>query len=171
MADRAAPETNESVSLRPVVPADMGFLYRVYASTREDELAVTGWDDATKSAFLQQQFRAQHEHYLANYDGATYDVIAVDDDPAGRLYVARWEREIRVMDISLLPELRGRGIGGSLLRTLLEEGARTRKDVTVHVEHANRARELYRRLGFEDVHEQGVYVLMRWRPPGSEAPA
>jgi ribosomal protein S18 acetylase RimI-like enzyme len=146
--------------LRPVGDEDLAFLRRVYSSTRTEELAVTGWDDATKEAFLAQQFAAQHAHYLGNYEGATYDVVIVDGEPAGRLYVARWDDEIRVMDVALLPEHRGRGVGTRLLESLLEEGERSGKKVSIHVERANPAVALYERLGFEPVEEKGVYVLM-----------
>jgi ribosomal protein S18 acetylase RimI-like enzyme len=154
------------VSLRPVRPEDQDFLRRVYASTRADELAVTGWDNATMAAFIAHQFAAQHDHYMSNYDGASYDVILVDGEPAGRLYVARWAEEIRVMDIALLPAHRGRKIGGRLLASLLAEAAASNRKVSVHVERDNPAMTLYRRLGFEPVEERGVYVLMEWSPAG-----
>jgi GNAT superfamily N-acetyltransferase len=153
------------VSLRPARPSDEDFLRRVYASTREEELAPTGWDDATKEAFLAQQFRAQHEHYVANYEGAAFDIVLVEGEPAGRLYVMRWPETIRVMDISLLPGHRGRGIGARLLERLMDEASAVGKPVTIHVERNNRAMTLYERLGFEEVEERGVYVLMEWRPP------
>ena len=154
----------ESVSLRPALPEDEDFLRRVYGSTRVEELAVTGWDDAAKDAFIAHQFDAQQKHYLANYEGASYDVVLVDEQPAGRLYVARWPEEIRVMDIALLPNYRGRGVGSRLLRELLDEADRTGKAVSIHVERNNSALSLYRRLGFEEAGDRGVYLLLR-RPP------
>lgn len=136
----------------------------MYASTRVEELAVTGWDDATKAAFIAQQFRAQSEHYRAHYPGATYDVVVVEGCDAGRLYVARWENELRVMDIALLPDYRGRGLGTRLLEPLLDEARRTNKKVSIHVERSNPALTLYERLGFAPVAERGVYLLMEWEP-------
>jgi ribosomal protein S18 acetylase RimI-like enzyme len=156
-----------AVSLRPAGPEDEEFLYRVYASTRVEELSVTGWDATTTNAFLTQQFRAQHEHYVTNYEGASYDVILVGGERAGRLYVARWPGEIRVMDIALLPEYRRRGIGRHLLTELLADAAGAGKEVTIHVERQNPALQLYRRLGFEEVEDRGVYVLLRWQPPAA----
>ena len=143
---------------------DEPFLRRLYASIREDELAVVPWDEETKEAFLRQQFDAQDAHYREHYDGATYDVIEVDGEPAGRLYVARWDDEIRIMDIALLPEYRGRGIGTQLLRALLDEGARTGKRVSIHVEKHNPALMLYERLGFEPAADRGVHILMEVTP-------
>ena len=153
------------VTLRPALPADEPFLADVYASTRTEELAVTGWDDATKAAFLEQQFRAQHDYYRANYTGASYDVVLVDGERAGRLYVARWEDEFRVMDVALLPAFRRRGVGSVLMRRLLDEAAGEAKAVSIHVERDNPALVLYHRLGFELVEDRGVYLFLRCDPP------
>ncbi len=150
------------VELRPAREDDAAFLRAVYGSTREEELEPTGWTRKQKDWFVDQQFGAQDTYYKQHYEGATYDVVVVDGEPAGRLYVARWEDEIRIMDIALLPPFRGQGIGERLLRPLLREGTETSKAVSIHVEQSNRAMSLYRRLGFVPVGEHGVYVLMRW---------
>lgn len=151
--------------LRPVTPDDRDFLLRLYASTREEELAQVEWPSGQKAAFLEQQFTAQDIHYRENYPGAALDVIEVDGAAAGRLYVARWPREIRIMDIALLPEFRGRGIGGALLRELCAEADRGECTLSIHVERMNPALRLYRRLGFEVREDKGVYLLLeRPRP-------
>jgi ribosomal protein S18 acetylase RimI-like enzyme len=144
------------IELRPATAADEAFLLAVYASTREEELAAVPWDPATKDAFLRMQFAAQDGHYRQQFPGATYDVVTVDGEPAGRLYVDRGDTEIRIVDIALLPEHRGRGLGTALLAPILEEG----KTVSIHVERGNPARRLYARLGFVEVEEQGVYLLL-----------
>jgi ribosomal protein S18 acetylase RimI-like enzyme len=149
-----------AVSLRPTEPADDGFLRRVYASTREDELLAVPWSDDQKDEFLRQQFDAQDAHYRAHYDGSSFDVVVVDEVPVGRLYVARWRDEIRIMEVALLPEQRNAGIGAALLLSLLDEGARTAKRVSIHVERHNPARRLYERLGFRAVADNGVHLLM-----------
>ena len=149
-----------SFALRSIRPEDHDFLFRVYVGTRLDELALTDWDEAQKQAFLTQQFEAQHHHYQTHYQGAQFDLILLDDQPIGRLYVARWREEIRIMDIALLPDYRNRGIGSGLLRDLLEEAAVTGKRLTIHVERYNPALRLYRRMGFEPVGETGVYLLL-----------
>jgi ribosomal protein S18 acetylase RimI-like enzyme len=150
--------------LRPARAEDRDFLLRVYASTREEELRVVDWSDEQKAAFVQQQFEAQDAYYREHYDPASFDVIEVDGEPAGRLYVARWEDEIRIMDIALIPEHRGRGTGTALLRDLLDEGARSGKRVSIHVEMNNPALRLYERLGFAPIEERGVYLLLEATP-------
>ena len=151
------------VSLRPITPADTSFLARVYASSRAEELAVTGWSDDQKEVFCRRQFDAQSEYYAANYPEAAFQVIERNGAPIGRLYVARWEKEIRIVDITLLPEFRGSGIGTKLLRELQDEARAAGKSLSIHVERFNRALQLYQRLGFEQVEDKGVYLLMSWK--------
>lgn len=152
------------IELRAARDEDRDFLRAVYGSTREEELAPTGWTREQKDWFIGQQFDAQDTYYKQHYEGATYDVVLVDGEPAGRLYVVRWKDEIRIMDVALLPAFRGQGIGQRLLEPLLREGAEARKPVSIHVEQSNRAMSLYLRLGFVEVGEHGVYKLMRLSP-------
>jgi ribosomal protein S18 acetylase RimI-like enzyme len=154
----------ESVVLRPSGDDDRTFLKRVYASTRNDELALLPWSDKQKAAFITHQFDAQDAHYRKHYAAAAFDVIEVDGKPAGRLYVHRGPGEIRIVDIALLPAFRRRGIGTGLLRSLIDEGDGDGRKLSIHVEVNNPARTLYERLGFRPVDQHGLYVLME-RPP------
>lgn len=160
----AAPGT---LSLRPVRDEDMEFLLRLYATIRADELAMVPWTDAQKEAFVRQQFEAQHAWWTEHYPGASFDLVLLDGEPIGRLYVDRWEREIRIVDIALLPEHRGGGLGTRLLRRVFAEGDAAGKPVSIHVEMFNPARRLYERLGFAYRGETGVYLLME-RPPAAD---
>jgi ribosomal protein S18 acetylase RimI-like enzyme len=156
----------ERLTLRPVGPRDEEFLYRVYAGTRVEELAVVPWDEAQKEAFLRLQFDAQSRWYREHYARATYEVVLVDGEPAGRLYLHRGETEIRIVDIALLPEHRGTGVGTSLLSDLLAEADAVGKRVTIHVERFNPALRLYERLGFAVAEDKGAYLFLQ-RPPGT----
>jgi ribosomal protein S18 acetylase RimI-like enzyme len=150
--------------LRPVAAGDRAFLVDLYASVREPEVAHVPWDDATRRAFIEQQFAAQDAHYREHYPGAALDVIEMDGEPAGRLYVYRGAGDIRIMDIALAPAFRGRGIGGGLLRSLIAEAQASGRTLSIHVEMNNPARRLYERLGFRPAAEHGVYLLLE-RPP------
>ncbi len=151
------------LTFRALTDADLPFLARVYASTRMDELSVVAWSEAEKLAFLRQQFDAQHAHWQTHYHDTDWLVMLRDGEGAGRLYIARWAREHRIVDIALLPEHRGHGLGTALLRDLLDEAARAGKPLSIHVEKMNPAVALYRRLGFVKEADEGVYDLMRWR--------
>lgn len=164
--------TDASITLRPIREEDMALLYRVYYSTREEELRmIVDWTDEMKEAFVRQQFNAQHAWYQEHYIGATFDVVLVDGVPAGRLYVHRREREIRLVDITLLPEFRNSGLGSRLLRELLAESEATGKPLTIHVEKYNPAMRLYQRLGFRSIEDRGPYDLLEWRPASASAAA
>jgi GNAT superfamily N-acetyltransferase len=140
--------------------ADAEFLLSVYASTRAQELAVVPWTDAERDAFLQMQFDAQDRSYREQRPAAAFDVVVVDGAPGGRLYVDRAADEIRIVDIALLPDHRGKGVGTVLIRRILDEGSATGRPVTIHVERGNRARGLYERLGFRQISTTGVYDLL-----------
>jgi len=155
-----------TIALRPVRPSDSEFLYRVYANTRYEELAPTGWSPDQTEAFLRMQFRAQHTYYHDQYPTAAYDIIESDGEPVGRLYVHRTPTELHIIDISLLPEHRRAGIGSELLRRLFAEATAANIPVRIHVEVFNPAMRLYKRLGFVRLSGSGVYDLMEWRPPG-----
>ena len=154
----------DGLALRPAEPEDEEFLYRVYAGTRTEELALVPWDQAQKEAFLRSQFDAQSRWYREHYARATYELILIDGKPAGRLYVHRGETEIRIVDIALLAEHRGTGVGTSLLHDLLAEAAASGRRVTIHVERFNPALRLYERLGFTVAEDKGAYVFLE-RPP------
>jgi len=156
--------SDPTITFRPIAPDDSEFLYTVYANARAEELALVDWLPAQKEAFLRSQFNAQHEAYQATYRGGDFLVILKDGQPAGRLYVARWEREIRIVDIALQPKYRKLGLGSSILKDILQEGQRTGKRVSIHVEMFNPALRLYERLGFQKVREHGCYHFMEWLP-------
>lgn len=155
------------IVLRPIRDSDLGFLRALYASTRAAEMALTGWPQEAVDAFLAQQFAAQHDWYMREYAGARFDIVECGGVPIGRLYVSYQPRDIRIVDIALLPEYRNRGIGGGLLRQLLDEGVASGRSVSIHVEMFNPAQRLYRRLGFEQAGVNGPYLLLVWRPAQS----
>jgi ribosomal protein S18 acetylase RimI-like enzyme len=151
------------VTLQPAGPADEEFLRRVYATTRADEMAIVPWTDEQKTAFVNMQFVAQHTFYHAEFPDARYDLVVKDGEPIGRIYVDVRPSDIRILDITLLPEYRGQGIGTDLIKAVMDEGARAGKTVSLHVEGFNRAKSLYDRLGYSEVQVDGIYILMEWK--------
>lgn len=149
------------VALRPEVAADLPFLQALYRSTREAELDRTQWPEAQKAQFIELQFRAQRSHYLQHYPDALWLILEKDGDAIGRLYLERWSSEHRIIDIALLPQWRGQGIGRALLLDVIDEAMSADKAVGIHVEKQNPAMSLYRRLGFRCVEDKGVYDLLK----------
>jgi ribosomal protein S18 acetylase RimI-like enzyme len=159
---RASGSVAGLVALRPVTETDRDFLLEVYGSTRDEELSQVAWADGQRDAFVRMQFDAQDTDYHARNPDGTFDVIEVGGRPAGRLYVDRRPGDIRIVDIALLPEFRGEGVGAHLVGLLMQEAAASGCKLSIHVEIHNRAAGLYDRLGFAVVAEQGVYRRMEW---------
>jgi ribosomal protein S18 acetylase RimI-like enzyme len=156
-------------ALRPAGAADDDFLRRVYASTRADELALTGWDAAQREAFIAMQYRAQAAHHHAQWPEAVQSVIVARQDgaahDAGRLWLHSRAGAIHVLDIALLPAWRGLGLGTRCLQDLMQQAAASQRALTIYVEAGNPARRLYDRLGFAPAGPpQGVHQHMAWRP-------
>ena len=150
-----------AVTLRPVTPEDEDFLYRVYVGTRED-ITQLGWNEKQLEKFLRLQFMAQQKQYKAQFCDADFQIVLEDEKPVGRLYINQSEEEIRIVDIALLPEFRGQGMGSSLLKQVLAAGKKKRLPVRIHVRPSNPAFHLYERLGFQKIDENGIYFLMEW---------
>ena len=87
-------------------------------------MALVPWNADQQQAFVKMQFAGQLEHYQNTFPTASHEIILLAARPVGRLYVARLEQEIRIVDITLLPAERNAGIGSCLLRGLLDEAGR-----------------------------------------------
>jgi len=151
------------ITLDPALSSDETFLYQTFASTRADEMALTGWNAAQQEAFLRMQYEAQRSSYRMQMPGAEYWVIRSDEIAAGRLILNRTPEEIHVVDIALLPQFRGLGIGGTLMRAIMKDAAQAAEAVTLHVERFNPALRWYERLGFSVVSSGPIYLEMVWR--------
>jgi GNAT superfamily N-acetyltransferase len=151
-----------TITLVPVGPDDYDFLVEVYGSTRAEELALVPWTSEQRDAFTRSQFNAQQEHYLKTYPGARHDIIMSNGQPVGRLYVARLDQEIRIIDITLLPAERNVGIGSYLINQLLDEAKQTRKITRIYVEEFNPSLRLFQRLGFSPSEQHGFHLLLQW---------
>lgn len=157
----------EKFTLHPIGGNDQPFLLQLYASTRADEMAMTGWNAIEQHQFLNMQFNAQHAYYQENYSQGTFDLILQQGVPVGRLYIEEWPAELRIIDIALLPQYRNRGIGSHFLKKLMHRAESVQKRVSIHVERNNPAMVLYNRLGFKKIGEHTLYDLMEWTPKES----
>jgi ribosomal protein S18 acetylase RimI-like enzyme len=154
--------------LRKACDDDREFLFVLYASTRQEEIAAWQWTQVQVAAFLTVQFRAQSASYAIAYPDAEHSVILEDGRPVGRLLVSRSPAEACLVDISLLPEARGRGIGSTLIRQLMTECSAAGRKLKLQVRTTNPARALYSRLGFRRVQGDSMYDQMEWPPANIE---
>lgn len=157
------------LSLRDAGEADLPFLHALHASFRADEMAFMPWSQAQKDAFLADQFRLQHHHFVSYFSGADFWIVERSDvtSAVGRFYLDRSTPLWRVIDIGFAPDARGQGLGSALL-TWAQVCARDAgaEGIDLHVAVVNpRAQSLYQRLGFTpEGAADGHHQRMAWRP-------
>jgi len=152
------------VSYRTFADEDLPFVAELYASTRREEVAATGWPAEIQEAFLAQQHDAQHRHYAFHFADAEWLIVERGGEAIGRLYLRDLSDNLHIIDISLLPHSRQKGIGAAIMQDVLDHARSLGKGLSIHVEKNNPARSLYARLGFEMVEDRGVYDLLRAPP-------
>lgn len=157
----AHPDTG-NIRLRPEEPGDEALLFELYASTREEELAMTGWDNATRGMFLDLQFKAMRQGYRSMFPQGEFSIILANETAVGRIVVDRSTTEIHVVDIVISSAHRNRGIGTHLMSALLEEARQAGKPVRLQVLKNSRPIVFYQRLGFSKTSETGLYEQMEW---------
>jgi ribosomal protein S18 acetylase RimI-like enzyme len=159
---RTAASTAPAFTLRPLDAADEESSFAVYASTRAAEMDLVSWSVEQKNAFLRMQFNAQRQHYHLHYPQACWQLIEVAGQAAGRLVSDDSDPQMSLlMDIALLPEYRGQGLGTAILHDWLAAAERAHKTISLHVEPNNPALRLYQRLGFEICAQSGFYLEMK----------
>ena len=152
------------IQLRTVEEKDAAFIEAVYRTTREAELNLTNWSEYQKSAFISMQSAAQLADYKTKFPGARFQVIIYNKKDAGRFFTGETENEIRLLDITVLPEFTGKGIGTTLLQHLIQRSNKVQKKISLHVISSNPALKLYQRLGFVHIKNEGFRYYMERQP-------
>jgi ribosomal protein S18 acetylase RimI-like enzyme len=152
------------IHLRAVTEKDLPFIEKVYRSTREKGLDMANWPELRKEAFFRMQSVMQDAEYKHNFPNAVFEIIEDGKKPVGRLYTAETENEIWVIDISLLSEFRGKGIGSKVLQGIMAKVADQQKILSLHVEPNNPAYRLYLKLGFKYLKSNGRHYHMEYKP-------
>ena len=129
------------------------------------------WAVAVAIALLTLGARWTDAELESIYSHSLCHICAYD----GGLFVgyvnAAWDGGVHVflLDPTVHPGHRHRGIGTALLRQTQIFAAERNQRVSIHVETFNPARHLYERLGFKPVAKRDeVYILMEWSPSGGK---
>jgi len=149
-----------NVSLRAESEADRAFLRGLFDQVRAEEFA--GLEQGMLGSLLDMQFAAQQQSYRQAYAGARFEIIEVNGVPVGQQVVAQSGAGLLLVDIALLTQWRGQGIGSALLRKLQQEAASAGLPLRLHVALNNPAEALYRRLGFKETGVSGMHRTMEW---------
>ncbi|MDO8878244.1 MAG: GNAT family N-acetyltransferase [Pseudolabrys sp.] len=155
---------SQGYALRRETDDDLPFLMRLFASTRERELAPMPWSTEQKRDFLASQFEAQSRHYRTFIAGGDYLLVEHHGAGAGRLYLDMRRTSLHIVDIALMPDWRGKGLGTAILEALQDFGRMRGMAIGIFVEKFNPALRLYRRLGFAEIADHDVYLEMEWTP-------
>lgn len=147
--------------LRQQRDSDYAFIQTLYASTRASEMAGCGWPSDAIEEFLREQCRLQFIYYQEHFPDGEFWLIEQHGKAVGRLYLFWGETTLQLIDIALLPEYRGKGLGTQLIDTLLVRADEAGIAIGLHVEVDNPALHLYQRRDFVVVGENGVYLKMR----------
>ncbi len=163
--DNETKNLSDRVALRPVVlPDDEEFLIALYYTTRED-IQLTPLDEEQKKNLSLMQYMAQKQHYTAQFPGSANDIIMFDGKAIGRLWIARFEKEIVGVEFIILPEYRNHKIGTKLLRDLFAEAVASNREFNFYVLKINEnAQRLYKRLNCKFIDETPTHFKMQWRP-------
>lgn len=156
--------SSPQVSLRVADVNDSDFLLQVYESTRQEEMSAWGWNSTQQAQFVRMQFEVRSRGYRAAYPSAIESLIFIDNVPAGSMIVFRSSVEIRIVDIALLPQFRGQGIGSQLIGDLVSESIHSNIPLRLSVHRGNSAARLYERHGFVAKSGDAMYCEMERAP-------
>lgn len=140
-------------ALRPETPDDSAFLFDLFRLTHGTHLAMF------PEPMIRMQFDAQRTHYRGTFPQAHFEIITLGEVRIGRLVTDRGPARIRLVDVALLPEYQGRGMGSAVIRNLQQANL----DITLSVQVGSPARRLYERFGFAIIEDRGIYLEMEWR--------
>jgi GNAT superfamily N-acetyltransferase len=158
----ALPDFLHPIRARAVGEGDVDFLARLYASTRTDLHSATA-DPAFVASLIAMQQRIQAAGYRQNFPDAACLLLEHDGTPCGRIVVEAGALALRLVDIALLPETRGQGLGSHILRALQACAAGVGLPLTLAVHHSNpHARRLYLSLGFQSSGRNDISEQMMW---------
>ncbi len=156
----------EQISMRPaVLPEDEAFLSGLYATTREEDVAMWGLPEEQARALVDMQYRAQKMQYDAQYPDARHEIILFEGIPVGRSMASWKETALHGIDLAILPEYRSKGIGSIILKNWARDAEETGRTFNFSVVKTNfKAIKLYQRLGFVFTGETVSHYLMEGRP-------
>ena len=153
------------ISLRPAKSDDNSFLFAVFAASHPefDQLPLP---EEQKQYVIRSQYQAQTGDYSARFPDSNHDIIIDGGEPVGRLWVARLDDEIRIVDMGLIATARNSGIGSLVMKRLQMESAQCGKPLRSSVFRFNEGSlRWHERLGFVPTHEDTFMIYMQWNPP------
>ena len=153
------PGQNRECILRCAAPDDRELLYALKcASVRPYVERIWGWDEGYQREDFDRDFSAIGQFYVVEADGRF----------AGFLQVSLADPVYHIVEIHLCPEYRGYGIGSGILRLFQELCAHQDRKLRIGCFKENdRARSLYKKLGFVQTEETDTHCILEYESKAS----
>lgn len=152
------------LALRHATAADAAFCRVLYASTRDD-LRQLPLPPALLDDLVAMQQRLHEDGRRTHFPDAEVLILEHDGVPAGRVVLDTSGRTWRLVDLALLPAMRGRGLGGAVLAALQRRASASNAGIGLAVMRSNAlALRLYERCGFRVVDSNALQHEMAWLP-------
>ena len=160
--DQALARRAPALAVRPESPADDAFLRSLF-------LRCSPLAGLLPVPMLEHQAVLQQGSHRRDFPSAMRRLLLVDDEPSGHIVIAWSERRADCVDVAVLPDFQGTGVGRHLLESWLDVVDARGVEARLTVSRDNPAERLYRRLGFQPVADQdpdSPHLAMR-RNPGA----
>jgi len=145
-------------------PADDAFQLTLYASTRDD-LRLLPLPPPQRDQLIALQQHVHDQGRRQAWPRAELLILEHAGTPAGRMVVDAGGAAWRLVELALLPEMRGRGLGLALVQALQRRAGAHGAAITLAVACTNGAAlRLYRRTGFTVAGGDALQHEMQWRP-------
>ncbi|MEC1179522.1 GNAT family N-acetyltransferase [Metasolibacillus meyeri] len=152
----------KQLKLKTISQEDIPFLFTIYASTRKQEVDKWGWTEEQQNTFLTMQWQAQQASYSQQFPQASQWLILFENNAIGRCIIEDLQQYLHLIDLSILPNYQGKGIGTTVLKRLQQMVTQDEKPLCLKVLRTNPAKQLYERLGFKQIGVDELYVEMQW---------
>lgn len=87
-------------------------------------------------------------------------LIYLNDNKIGLLKVVENEKNIEIIQIQIDPKYQGKGIGGKVIKDIIENNSKFKKKISLSVLKGNKAIDLYKKVGFKIISEnEHSYVM------------
>ena len=141
---------------RKATPNDIAFAREVHhAAFRHVIIRQFGnWKERVQDKMFEEALK----------DFSAYEIIQSGGADVGYCHIERAFDHMYLKELVIAPLYQNRGIGTKILLELIEEGKEKHIPVRLKVLKQNFAHDLYIKLGFKDIEEDGVHIHMEWNP-------
>ena len=153
---------SQVLTLRPARTDDQEFLYRLFYSVYSEKLQLVPLNAEEKKTLVELMYQSFTRHYDSLAAGSDDRLVLLNNESIGRMILFQMREEIRLADLAILPQYRGRGIGTALISQVQTESMMSKRPVRLQVARFDRALKLYQRLGFYKTDAIGPHLHLEW---------